>query len=182
MPVMSDGDDRPPGDDDGREADTPADAGPDTDGVRDTPAESRSPRTDPRAPDHESRGRRLVVIGIVVVILGASIAAVGWAVTRSPDEPVAPPDASFDLSGTSAGAATLSHAGGESVAAERLVVDVDGDRATWAELRFDTGPEDTVAPGDAVTLVGVAEGDTVTVFYVEDGEEVPLANLTVTAA
>lgn len=174
---MSDGDGGPPSDDGTR------DGGPTQDTTDDEQsADVRSPATDPRAPETENPRRRLVVVGVVVLMVGASIAGVAWALTQSPEEPVEAPDVAFDLSVQPDGPATLSHAGGESVPAGRLVVAVDGDRATWGDLRFDTGPDDPVAPGDSVSLVGVDSGEVVTVFYVADGQEVRIAAITVTAA
>ncbi|WP_440992159.1 hypothetical protein [Haloarchaeobius baliensis] len=173
---MSDGDGGPQSGDD-----VPGD-GPAHDADEEQSAEVRSPATDPRAPRPENPRRRLVVVGVVVLIVGASIGGVAWALMQSPDEPVEAPDVEFDLSVQPDGPTTLTHAGGVSPSAGQLVVAVDGDRATWADLRFDTGPDDPVQPGDSVTLVGVEAGDVVTVFYVEDGQEVPIANVTVTAS
>jgi len=171
---MSDGDGGPPAGDD-----SPADGPAHDDDAQS--ADVRSPATDPRAPQPENPRRRLVVVGVVVLIVGASIGGVAWAVMQSPDEPVEAPDVEFDLSVQPDGQVTLTHAGGASAPAGQLVVAVDGARATWADLRFDTDTDDPVEPGDSVTLVGVESGDVVTVFYVEDGQEVRIANVTVTA-
>lgn len=171
---MSDGDDgSPPADDpdappaDGDEAGDESAAG------------TRSPATDPRAPDRENPRRRLLVVGVVVLMLAASVAGVAWALTRSPAEPTEPPQLQFDLATHPDGPPTLSHGGGEPVAAGNLVVAVDGDRATWAELRFGLGPDDSVQAGDWVSLAGVESGDTVAVYYVAGDAEVRLAELVV---
>ncbi|WP_256297796.1 hypothetical protein [Haloarchaeobius salinus] len=173
---MSDGDGGPPSGEDGHVG------GPAEHGDEEPVGDARSPATDPRAPELANPRRRLVVVGVVVLMLAASIGGVAWALTQSPDGPVEAPDVAFDLSVQADGSATLAHAGGGSPRAGSLVVAVDGDRATWADLRFDTGPDDRVTAGDSVTLVGVESSQTVTVYYVEDGQEVPLANATVTAA
>jgi hypothetical protein len=149
------------------------DAGPDD------PANARSPATDPRAPEPANPRRRLVVVGVVVLMLAASVGGIAWAVTQTGSTAATVPTASFDHSYEGDERTTLTYTGGDSVLAGNIVVEVDGDRATWADLRFGVDDDDTITAGDSVVLLGVEPGDELTVHYVSGDVDATVANSTV---
>lgn len=170
---MSDGDGGPPSGEDGH------DGGPAVDGDEEPAANARSPATDPRAPKPANPRRRLVVVGVVVLMLAASIGGVAWAVTQGSDTPVEEPEATFSAQYAGNGTAVLLHEGGAQLRAGSTVVAVDDDTATWADTRFDVAPDDRIGPGDETTLVGVEPGDIVEIRYVVDGETVVVGTVQV---
>ncbi|MFC4406493.1 hypothetical protein [Haloarchaeobius iranensis] len=145
----------------------------------DGPASARSPATDPRAPEPANPRRRLVVVGVVVLMLAASVGGIAWAVTQTGSTDATVPTAAFDHSYEGDERTALTYTGGDSVLAGNIVVEVDGDRATWADLRFGVDDDDTISAGDSVVLVGVEPGDELTVRYVAGDLDAAVANGTV---
>ncbi len=110
------------------------------------------------------------LIGVIVVtvvfaaIIGSFVLGVGSQVDAAPQAAF-----TFQVDG---GAVEVVHDGGEFVAADRLVVAVNGDGRTWATLDPDVSSGGTVEAGDSVTVTGVASGDTMTVRWVSpDGDQ-----------
>jgi hypothetical protein len=169
---MSDGDGGPPSRDGPPRDSPPRDAD-------EQQTSARSPATDPRAPTPGNPRRRLVVVGAVVLMLAASVGGVAWTFMQTSGSSPSVPTATFEHQYEGDGRTTLTHGGGDGIPAGDLVVEVEGDRASWADLRFGVGDDDTVAAGDTVVLLGVEPGDEVTLYYVGGDVEATVATVTV---
>ena len=105
------------------------------------------------------------VVGTFVLSGGSSSA--GGSVAAPPQMSVA---TSYDAD---AGAATLTHDGGDEAQAANLVVRVDGELVDW------TDPDGTVSPGDSLT-VDASAGSTIRLLWSGGGEDpVTLSSYTV---
>lgn len=104
------------------------------------------------------------VVVLLAAVLGSFVLGVGGDVSS-------PPQAQFTFDyADGSGQVTVTHAGGDSIQADSLVVEVDGDRrGTWADL----GGHDTVEAGDTVDVTNVENGDTIRILYLgEEGRSV----------
>jgi len=109
----------------------------------------------------------LVAIGLgavlLVSILGVTAASVVWGGAGSDG----PPAAAFEvqtIDRTDGVAANVTHAGGDAVTPESIVVEVNGEpRGTWAELGGE-GP-DIVATGHRLLVGNLSAGDSVAVIW-----------------
>lgn len=73
------------------------------------------------------------------------------------------PDATFDVV-VAGNDVTITHEDGDAIAADELFVFVDREpRGTWADR---DGTDDTVEPGDSITVEGVGAGDEVRLEWV----------------
>ncbi|WP_276271656.1 type IV pilin [Haloarcula litorea] len=112
----------------------------------------------------------LALAVIVAAVVGSFVLGVGDASSETT------PRVQFEVT-TGEGTVTITHAGGDSVDADRLVLSVNEERrGTWGELS-DGGAG--VEVGDSVELDGVAAGDTVRVRWIGDASEAVLFRTTV---
>lgn len=92
-----------------------------------------------------------------------------------------PPDAEFTvqtIDRTEGVAANVTHAGGDAVNPDSIVIEVDGeDRGTWEELGGE-GP-DIVAAGHRLRYGNVTAGDSVAVVWTGGDERTPLGQGTI---
>lgn len=106
----------------------------------------------------------VVAVGIGVLllatILGLTAASYAWG-ANDPGDPVAAFDVDT-IDRESGVAANVTHAGGDAVNPNAIVIEVNGEpRGTWAELGGE-GP-DIVAEGYELVLSDVSPGDSITV-------------------
>lgn len=115
---------------------------------------------------------------LLLAIIGVTAASVIWGGGGGGS---GPPEAAFDvqtIQQTDGVAANVTHAGGEAVNPEAIVVEVDGEpRGTWEELGGE-GP-DIVAPGHQLVLGNVTGGDSVAVIWTGGDERVELGRGTI---
>jgi len=131
--------------------------------------------------DEADDGRNWVLIALVVVVgmvfllvaavIGAAIVGsfvLGVGEEASSTEPAV----SFEFE-TTDGGVEITHAGGDSVPASDLRIEVDGeDRGTWADLRDSSG---RVEAEDSIAVSDVSADQTVTVVWESDGESAEIA-------
>ncbi len=101
-----------------------------------------------------------LLVAVVVPVVGTFVMGTGDQVSSESTGP----QASFSMA-IDEGEVTFTHSGGETVRAEKLLVEVDGTTKSWAAHGGDGG---TVAEGDSVTVAADSE-TTVRLLY--DGEE-----------
>lgn len=92
------------------------------------------------------------IIGTFVLGLGGEVDAVA-------------PQATFSIQATGGGVEVV-HDGGDAVAADQLVVAVNGNGRSWASLDADVSASGTVGTGESVTITGVSSGDSIAVRWV----------------
>jgi len=122
-----------------------------------------------------------VAIGIgavlLLAIIGVTAASVLWGTGGSDG----PPTAAFEvqtIDRPDGVAANVTHAGGDAVAPESIVIEVNGEsRGTWAELGGE-GP-DIVAPGHRLLIDEVSAGDSVAVIWTGGDERTELGRGTI---
>ncbi|AGN00401.1 hypothetical protein L593_02250 [Salinarchaeum sp. Harcht-Bsk1] len=123
----------------------------------------------------------LVAIGIGAVLLLAIIGVTAASVVWGTGGGGGAPTAAFEvqtIDRSDGVAANVSHAGGDAVNPESIVVEVNGEpRGTWTELGGQ-GP-DIVARGHQLVLDDVAPGDSIAVVWTGDDERVELGRGTI---
>ncbi|WP_410765300.1 type IV pilin [Haloferax sp. DFSO60] len=124
----------------------------------------------------------IVVAGLVLAIIGTVIFAgipgtfvlsSGEQVNPSGEQVSSAPAVSFQF-GSGDGTATVEHAGGDTFAADEVLVVAGGAEQSWGSL---SGEDGVVDPGDSVSFE-VASGETVELVYIGGGEREPIGRFT----
>lgn len=98
---------------------------------------------------------------LMAAVIGAFVLELGSQQSRMPK-------ANFDVSyDEDSGSVTITHAGGDAIPAENLVIVTDSGRQTWASVSAEVGADDGVVAGYSVT-VSVATASTVRLVYEDE--------------